>query len=53
MGRLIYLLLIGLVALTGCAGVNSGNQQTGGDMSNNRPNVLYEGTGIADPNSEL
>ena len=51
MGRLICGVLICLV---GCAGVNGGNQQTGGDdMLNRPPNVLFEGTGEKDPNSEL
>ena len=54
MKRLLCMVLIGLVGLIGCAGVNGGNQQTGGDsMLNRPPNVLYQGTGFRDPNSEL
>ena len=54
MGRLICVALICLIGFTGCVGVNGGNQQTGGDDGLNRPpNVLYEGTGMVDPNSEL
>lgn len=54
MRKIIFLILIGLLGLVGCVGVNGRNTQTSGDgMQNNRPNVLYEGTGFADPNSEL
>ena len=51
---IICLIFIGLLGLVGCVGANKMNTQTSGDdMQNNRPNVLYEGTGVADPNSEL
>jgi hypothetical protein len=54
MKRLLCMVLIGLVSLFGCAGVNGRNKQTGGDdMLNRPPNVLYQGTGFKDPNSEL
>ena len=54
MGRFIYGILICLIGCAGCAGVNGGNQPTGGDDMLNRPaNVQFEGTGVKDPNSEL
>jgi hypothetical protein len=49
----IYLILIAFLCLTGCPGVNGMNTQGSGEYRQGAPNVLYEGTGIADPNSEL
>jgi hypothetical protein len=55
MRKPFYLILIAfLLCLTGCPGVNGVNtQEESGEYRQGRPSVLYEGTGITDPNSEL
>jgi hypothetical protein len=50
MKKIICLILIGLLGLVGCVRGNRMNTQTSGDaMQNDRPRVMYEGTGIVDP----
>ena len=48
----IYLMLVAFLCLTGCPGVNGINTQGSGEYRAERPSVLYEGTGIENPNSE-
>ena len=53
-GEEIYFCVVDkFLGLIGCTGTNGGNQQTDGDMLDRRPSVAFEGTGIADPTSEL
>lgn len=53
MKNLIYMILLGLLVLAGCAGLTEMDTSSNEEYRQNRPNVLYQGTGIADPNSEL
>ena len=53
MGKFISFVLINLLFLAGCAGANSMNTSASWEDQPNRPNVLYQGTGVPDPDSEL
>ncbi len=53
MKKLIYLILLGLPVVAGCAGPPEMNGSSSEEYRQNRPNVFYQGTGISDPDSEL
>jgi hypothetical protein len=53
MRKYIYLILIGFLCLTGCPGVNGVDKRASGESRLERTNVLYEGTGLTAPHSEL
>lgn len=53
MKKLMYLILLIFSVVAGCAKLTDMNASSSGGYRQNGPSVLYEGTGITDPNSEL